>query len=273
MSISMYVGRHNVDLKVFKFPAGESGLQIQDRALGYNTVNPAINITMNWESNDDLINLALAVDAARREYPGLEIALTIPYFPYARQDRVCNKGESHSLKVVCNFVNSLNAERVYVTDPHSDVVGALLNNVHICTVESKILKAMQDCNATVIVSPDAGALKKIQKYAQFVSTYIPEVEVVRADKTRDVRDGKITDTIVNCFDLGATNVLVVDDICDGGGTFIPLADKLKGKTSGTINLFLSHGIFTKGVDIVAEQYDNIYVVNNMFGPNSKIKEV
>jgi ribose-phosphate pyrophosphokinase len=273
--LSLYVDRHPVTINRWNFPAGETGIKLTDMALGYNSQHPQAHITLKWQGNEDLIELALLNDAVRRNYPKIPVNLTIDYFPYARQDRVCNAGESHSLKVICNFINSMNFDRVFVTDPHSDVLGALLYNIHICSVEQKVLKAMQDCKATVIVSPDAGALKKIQKYAQFVSTYIPEVEVMRADKTRDVKTGKITGTVVY-NDIGQfedKNVLVVDDILDGGGTFIPLADELQMHYHGTINIMVTHGIFTKGVDIVADVYDNIYVVNNMFGSHNKIKEI
>lgn len=42
--------------------------------------------------------------------------------------------------------------------------------------------------------------------------------------------------------------LIVDDICDGGGTFIGLAEELKRKNAGKIYLAVSHGIFSKGID-------------------------
>ncbi len=274
--LSLYVGRRNVPVNFWKFPAGESGVRIEDTALGYNCEHPQANITLKWSDNNDLIELALLNDAVRRVYPGIPVNLTIEYFPYARQDRVCNRGESHSLKVICGLINNMEFDKVFVMDPHSDVVGALLDNIHILGVEHKVLKAMQDCKATVLVSPDAGALKKVQKYAQFVSTYIPEVEVVRADKTRDVKTGKITGTVVyNDSPAQNKNVLVVDDILDGGGTFIPLSKELRPlvKTKGTVNLLVTHGLFTKGVDILSKEFDNLYVVNNMFGEHQSIKEI
>lgn len=272
--LSLFIGKDPAEVKVFKFPAGESGVSFtwdnsRTRAVG-NQLSCAI--TLNWEGNDDLINLALLVDAIRRRMPEIQIGLVMPYFPYARQDRVCNPGESLSVKVIADLINSLNLNRVYVVDPHSDVLGAVLNNMEQIDVGQKIKKALttiyegQGCK---IVSPDAGALKKIYRYAKDCNG----VGVVRADKSRDTATGKITGTVVYSEHLGKTNLLVVDDIVDGGGTFIPLAEELRKITDGTVSLFVTHGLFTRGVDIVADAFDNVFVVSNMYGPHPKLKDI
>ena len=69
----------------------------------------------------DIIPLALVVDAIRREIKSPIINLHLPYLPYARQDRVMNKGESLAIKVYCDFINSLNFNSIKVDDCHSDV--------------------------------------------------------------------------------------------------------------------------------------------------------
>jgi ribose-phosphate pyrophosphokinase len=132
-----------------------------------------------------------------------------------------------------------------------------------------VLTTICQAQNTKLVSPDAGALKKIYRYAKECSG----VDVVRADKSRDTNTGKITGTVVYSEHLGKTNLLVVDDICDGGGTFVPLAQELRKITDGTVSLFVTHGLFTKGVDIVADVFDNVFVVNNMYGPHPKLKEI
>lgn len=273
--LKLFIGKELAEVKVFKFPAGESGVSFSvERDYAQVMDNVSGMITLSWEGNDDLINLALLVDALRRKYTrGLELSLNIPYFPYARQDRVCNKGESLSVKVIADFINSIKFDSVYVYDPHSDVLGAVLDNMVVLDNKSKVMKAWHEIavpeDNEMLVSPDAGALKKVYGYAQ----YCRGIGVVRADKTRSTYDGKITGTVVYSEHLGKTHLLVVDDICDGGGTFIPLAAELRKITTGTVNLFVTHGIFTKGVDIFEGVYDNIFVVNNMFGPHKLIKEI
>lgn len=271
--LKLFIGKDPAKVTIFKFPAGESGVSFKWDNLRTRT-EPTLSckISLKYEGNEDILNLALLVDAVRRQHPQIEINLDMPYFPYARQDRVCNPGESLSVKVIADIINSLHLTRVYVTDPHSDVLGAVLNNMVQVDVSYSIKRALTTvCKAqnTKLVSPDAGALKKIYRYAKECGG----VDVVRADKSRDTSTGKITGTVVYSEHLGKTNLLVVDDICDGGGTFVPLAQELRKITDGTVSLFVTHGLFTKGVDIVADVFDNVFVVNNMYGPHPKLKEI
>ena len=125
--LKLFLGKYVADVYVLKFPTGESLVSFKsDEPTG-----EALSglITLSWEGNDDLINLALLVDAVRRKYVNVELSLKVPYFPYARQDRVCNAGESLSVKVVAELINQMNFARVFVTSPHSDVLGAVLNNM------------------------------------------------------------------------------------------------------------------------------------------------
>lgn len=277
--LKLFVGKDPAVVNVFKFPAGESGVSfsvpVQKTRL-YDGKPFGADITLNWESNDDLINLALLVDAVRRKYNNeVELSLTIPYFPYARQDRVCNPGESLSVKVIADIINAMGFARVYVIDPHSDVVGAVLNNMvqmdNFNNVQQATFRLTKGGVEVALVSPDAGANKKVMGYAK--QKPFP-LKVIRADKTRDVSTGKITGTVVYSEHLGNVNLLVVDDICDGGGTFIPLAEELRKITDGTVSLFVTHGIFTKGIDIVVDAYDNVFVVNNMSGlTHPKLKQI
>lgn len=267
--LSLYLGKSQAEVKIFKFPAGESGVSFNDSNIGCQEGSTKSGmIALRWESNHDLINLMLLVDAVRRKYQDAVLSLNIPYFPYARQDRVCNKGESLSLKVVATLINSLNFARVYVIDPHSEVLGAVLDNMVV--MANRVSIAVQLIKGDVtLVSPDAGANKKVLGYAKELNG----LPVIRADKTRDTKTGAITGTVVFSEHLGNTNLLVVDDILDAGGTFIPLAVELRKITTGTVNLLVSHGLFTKGVDIFQGVYDNIFVINNMYGPHPLIKEI
>lgn len=79
----------------------------------------------------EVMQLALLKDAISRYFVGLtpKFELVLPYLPYARQDRVMVDGESFSLKVFCNMINSMGFDSVEIHDCHSDVGVSLLNNV------------------------------------------------------------------------------------------------------------------------------------------------
>ena len=105
----------------------------------------------------------------------------------------------------------------------------------------------------ILVSPDAGSLKKVSKVAREFNC-----KMVRADKTRSVIDGSITGTVVYSESVGDKDFLIIDDICDGGRTFIELAKELRKLTTGKIKLYVTHGIFSKGLDVLTEHIDEIY---------------
>ena len=92
-----------------------------------------------------------------------------------------------------------------------------------------------------MVAPDQGAAS-----APAPARAWPGVPLVHAEKTRDTNTGAITGTLVHSDHIGARNFLIVDDICDGGRTFIELAKVLRPLTDGQVKLYVTHGIFSQG---------------------------
>lgn len=261
--------RHkSVGVTFSRFPAGETHVRINDLAYGdgYN-----LTIQLDYKGDGDLIALMLLVDAIRRQWPDSKtLRLCMPYFPYARQDRVCNQGESLSVKVVADLINSMKFQSVQCWDLHSEVTGALINNLEHISQKTCALPVARIMNLeTVVVSPDAGADKKAR---DFVKTFGFK-QLVRADKIRNVSTGEITGTVVHCENVGEANFLILDDICDGGRTFIELAKKLKSKTDGRIFLYVTHGIFSNGYAELGKWIDHIYTANLLGEPNPLVTVV
>jgi ribose-phosphate pyrophosphokinase len=263
-NIKLFVHKDPVPLTFIRFPAGETLVRIESN----NAVNLYANeklrgmINLDFKDNGDLIDLMLLVDAIRREYiQGIELSLNMPYLPYARQDRLMSRGESLSVKVVADIINSLGFANVYCTDIHSEVGISLINNLrHIDLIAcTRSLAMMFNVETTVLVSPDAGANKKLLNFAKAYGFN----QLVRADKERDLSTGKITGTKVYAEHQGDKDFLVLDDIADGGYTFIELAKKLRELTTGKIYLYVTHGIFSKGIDILYPLFDKVYCSNIM----------
>lgn len=229
-----------IQFENFTFSGGEPHIKINP---DFDT-NKKITITHRLNSFNDLGLLCLAVDALKRMDVKLE-NLIIPYFPAARQDRVMIKGEPLSVKVYADIINTLKFRKVIVFDAHSEVTPALLNNCQVISNNVFIQKILQEIgNDIILISPDGGALKKIYK----VSEFLGGIEVVECSKSRDVKTGKLTGFKAYIDDLKGKDCLIVDDICDGGGTFIGLAEELKNKNAGKLYLAVSHGIFNKGFE-------------------------
>ena len=187
------------------------------------------------------------------------IDLFIPYFPAARQDRVMIKGESLSVKVYADIINTLQLNKVFVFDAHSEVTPALVNNCEVIPNHTFIQQVLNVIGENVkLISPDGGALKKIYK----VSEFLGGVDVVECSKSRDVKTGKLSGFKVYEDDLNGMDCLIVDDICDGGGTFVGLAEELKKKNAGKLYLAVSHGIFNKGFEVL-DCFDAIFTTNSV----------
>lgn len=216
--------------KHFQFGSGENHLQLLSPSSN------RVEIMFRYSGDQSMVQLLLMTDALHRQGAN-EIDLFIPYFPGARQDRVCNLGEPLSAKVYADLINQQHYRQVTVFDPHSDVVVALLNKVRVIKNHQFIKDVVAELGSDLIlISPDAGSNKKIFELA----SQLGGLEVVRADKLRDVRNGAIIGTEVFCEDLSGKTALIVDDICAGGRTFIELAKKLKAKNCRKIVLAVSH---------------------------------
>jgi ribose-phosphate pyrophosphokinase len=253
--MSVKLKGHN--LEITKFPAGESKVVYSPN---YDVYNGTFILVLDWEGNEDLFNLALVVDAIRRAEYKPTIHLEMPYIPYARQDRVCNQGESLSIKVVADFINSLNFHNVVVCDAHSDVSLALFNNL-VHNDLSSCAKATIPKGVfanSVLVSPDAGAMKKVASLGKLVNC-----PVVVATKQRDTMTGAITNTKVDFDSVTDKDFLIVDDLAEGAYTFTELAKVLRPHTTGKIYLYVTHGIFSKGYKVFDNLIDGIYTYNLM----------
>jgi ribose-phosphate pyrophosphokinase len=240
---------HGFIYKKFNFPVGEMHLVIS-KILGLEDITK-VDIEFEFERNEELVELLLLSDALKRNQLELN-KLVIPYVPFSRQDRINIKGECFSLKVFADIVNSCNAKEVVITDPHSDVTTTLINNYNVITQEQLFEKHKFNANS-YLISPDGGALKKIYKLAKKV-----KLPVIECSKQRNVENGEITGIKINATDLEKRDCYIVDDICDGGRTFIEIAKELKNLNSGKIILLVSHGFFTKGLKVFDDLIDEIY---------------
>lgn len=188
--------------------------------------------------------------------------LILPYLPHGRADRVFEVGNGHPLDLFLDNVKDLFSV-ISVTDPHSDYYEGFtyatefeVKHQHQCFIE---VAGRDIQSGDVLVSPDKGALSKIFKLQQALDYRMIATKVVEAGKKRDVETGRVVDTTLpQDFDYKGKTFYIVDDLADGGGTFIPLAQRLKLLGAKQVNLYVTHGIFAKGLDIFKGVVDNIY---------------
>ena len=227
---------------VMKFPSGELQVQLNKVISTEDGKFPnVITIMGSITSSDNLMELLQLVEALNF-YSTLKLQLVLPYCAYSRQDRRCNDGESFSLKVFANLINSCNFQRVVTYDNHSEVATALLNNCYNIPVSALINNLLP---YNFLISPDAGANKKV-----FDCSKQFKIPMLRADKQRDTTTGNILETIIYATkeQLDNATVLIIDDICEGGRTFTELAKAIHAiSPTCKVHLYVTHGFFSKGV--------------------------
>ncbi len=255
----------HISYKVSKFPDGQQTL---DLGSFYPNSKIEIQIKSRLNSFKDLELIICANQALKNINSSIKVSLYVPYFLGARSDRKFMDGGVNYLKqVICPIINSQNFETVTVVDPHSDVLEACLNNYKKVSNEKLVRFALTKIDnkdgaerRTAFISPDAGALKKIYDLAKIFRVD----NVFTASKVRDVQTGNIVKTELSDMNLdGIEQFVIIDDICDGGRTFIELAKAIRLQTDKPIYLIVTHGIFSAGFDQLFAHFKGIYCTNSI----------
>lgn len=190
--------------------------------------------------------------------------LTLPYFPYARQDRKMNDRQPNQSNMMAAILSMYECiKTIEVHDVHSTDSVKLLGNVRNRTLSELIsdkithrqsLKQFQFVSqADAIVAPDAGAASRAQGVADLFGLPIIQCRKVRAT------DGSIERVHIPSEDIKGKRLVLVDDIIDGGRTFVSLAKEMSEAAS--LSLLCTHGIFSYGKDELNKYFevvDSIY---------------
>lgn len=235
--------------RAFRFPDGQPHIEI-------NHLDSAVDLRCRITNAEELMQVLLVADMCHREQPSWELNLHIAYLMAARMDRPMPSEEMNqpfTLKVVADLLATGNFTRITIFDPHSDVAPALLNAEAILPYD-QVLEASQ--NVDLFIIPDAGAMKRVSELAAYCG-----MPTTQALKHRDMATGKLSETML-AFPSVVKNqrCLIVDDICDGGRTFTALAAKLRDAGASSVDLYVSHGIFSAGYMLTG--IDHIYTTHS-----------
>lgn len=182
--------------------------------------------------------------------------LVIPYLMAARYDRLMMAGDSFDLEVIAGLINSCGFERVLLWDVHSEVATALIKNS--VNIKNRQMVESYQLQEAVLICPDAGAAKKVNEYFEWNRNL---KDIVYCNKKRELSTGQITLEVIDPQKCLGKNSVIIDDICDGGGTFMAIADQIKPKH---LTLIVTHGIFSKGFAALEQKFNEI-IVSNSYG--------
>ena len=214
------------------------------REESFNNIEPS---AIDWYFEDDaeIFRLVQLVELVRAKSKNMQVHLRVGYLPYARQDKEYGNESTFALRSFAKLLNVLNFTRIEVLDVHSNVATELIGGLVNVTGASRIQKAAYgEVKAETIIFPDQGAC---DRYFGDYHLFNDRKHIV-GQKERDQSTGAITGYYLANKTMIEDPVLVVDDICDGGATFVALAQELKRQGVEDFNLYVTHGLFSKGVN-------------------------
>ena len=201
-----------------------------------------MNIEFKFENEGEIFHLCQLVSLIRHKRTPCPINLHMPYLPYGRQDKEVSNESTFALRTFCNILKSLSLDRITTLDAHSGLAGELLDNFESVKPSKEISSALRSCNATAVAFPDAGAWDRYARYDTIIGHHY-----ITGSKVRNQLTGYIEKYDIEGEPEGKT-VLIVDDLIDGGMTFKLLARDLYKQGAESVHLYVTHGIFSKGVE-------------------------
>lgn len=256
----------NSAITPFFFPAGEAHVKQEPQRL----VEP-VEIAIIQPSPESLHNDLFALAMWNDYLVGgpTKRVLVMPYAPGARADR----GGPFGAEIYGEFISNLLLDQIIIFDPHSPVIVEKLNfqqGGEVTAVYPDEFLSLPHIREgwmkgyTGIIAPDKGAVGRSGAVAKSLG-----LPLYTAEKTRDPSTGQLSgfkmEGLPESTEEKGQYFLIVDDICDGGGTFLGLLEAC-GRKYGDIDLYVSHGVFSKNaVNNLSEKFESI-LTSNSYNP-------
>ena len=235
--------KSDISYEIITFPDGEPHIKIIDLDR-----KKDVNVICRIANPTDLFILMQVGNILNRQ--GIIFDIKITYLMSMRMDRVMNFNEAYSLEIVANMINSLNARKVKILEPHSEKTLMLIKRSS--KIDNDIL-----LSDYLKVYPDEGAAGRYNAY--------PMKDVI-FKKKRNLSDGKIISIEPINKDLlykSDKPIMVIDDLCDGGMTFKLIADYLNEVVPNhELNITVTHMVNPKGIQTLSENYNKVYFTNS-----------
>ncbi len=274
--ITITKGTQQLAFTTISFPAGELGVRLDTANYRFQMANgnpTQTTVTARIQNHRDFMELVMVTDALT-EWDRAPEKLVLPTMPNARQDRPCCEGEAFGLLAFARQIGALGYKHLITFDQHSDVTFGVFQALGLKTTvidRQTILGRFDALNARIVgttpgdrpllVSPDAGANKTVSA----IAGHYGHERFVRADKLRDLATGRIKEIVVvnPREDIEGRDCLILDDLADGAATFIGLATALKAKGARRVELYVTHGIWSRGLDHLWDGgIDHIWATNS-----------
>ena len=235
------------------FSAGELKIKL------FPSSREVVDVVWHYENDAELFTIG----SIREYYMGRHCRLYIPYLPHARMDRVKNEEDVFTLKAFARYINALNFSVVYVWDAHSSVGPALIDKCVDVSAQNYIEEAIKALgyakNSICLFFPDEGAQKRY-------GTMFPDYSQAFGIKKRNWETQRIEGyMIVGEENIKDKYVLIIDDICSYGNTFVKAAEAIQAAGAVDISLYITHceDAISKGDIFKKNIFENVFTTNSL----------
>jgi len=224
---------------VRRFADMEVFVEIQENVRGEDVF---VIQSTSFPANDNLMELLIMLDALRRSSARRKTAV-IPYFGYARQDRKSSPRTPISAKLVANLITEAGADRVLTLDLHAGQIQGFfdipVDNLFAAPLFAADIKARYQGRDIMIVSPDVGGVVRARALATRLNC-----DLAIIDKRRE-RAG-VSEVMNVIGDVHGRDCILIDDICDSGGTLCNATDALVAEGAKSVSVYVTHGVLSGG---------------------------
>ncbi|ACB09636.1 MAG TPA: ribose-phosphate pyrophosphokinase [Thermotoga sp.] len=270
--IANYLNLQLGDCEVGRFADGEINVRINETVRGHDIflIQPT-----SPPVNENLMELLIMIDAFKRASANT-IAVVIPYYGYARQDRKAKGRDPISAKLVANLITVAGATRVLTVDLHAEQIQGFfdipVDNLWSYPVFAEELLKRENIvpEETVVVSPDVGGVRRARRMAERLKTSLAILDKRRpSDNVAEVVNiiGEVKDKVVIMF----------DDIIDTAHSIVKGAEALKKAGAKKIIACATHGVFSDRAleRIENSPIDTVYITDTIYHENlpEKVKVI
>lgn len=249
---------HNLNVKIIEPELkiifdGESKLRIPS----VNNKDCIIVQSLYPPPDRHIIQLLMIIHKCKKDHAS-KITVIIPYMAYARQDKAFLDGEIISIAVLAQVIENFGVDEVITVDIHQEVslsyFSIKIKNISAIPLLADYIKNNVTLEKSFIISPDAGGIKRAEKFAQLL-----ELPILCLKKKRDRKTGFVSIDENIGMKVDGMNAILIDDMISTGGSIVKACEVLKKQKIGNIIVFCTHAI------LVDNAFDKII--------NSGVKEI
>ena len=221
--------------------------------------------------NDNIMEQLITIDALNRA-SARRITAVMPFFGYGRQDKKVRPREPITARLVGDLFMTAGADRLVSVDLHTGQLQGFIHkpfdSLTALPIITEYLSERLD-GPTTVVSPDAGGVKRAERYARFL-----DGDVAVVYKRRDPVQHNVSEALEMAGTVAGRHAIIVDDIIDTAGTVSNAAELVREQGAISVRIAATHGVFSDpAIDLLKNAPVEEVIVTNTLPVSQEVLEL